>query len=130
MYSALGITDVMRASRSPIYTVCVGVAASAGAMILAAGNKRFALPSTQIMVHCHWQSYDEAPSLTHHDLMIEAKQSIYLYDLNVKYYQDVTGQSLKVVKKLLERNAWMGPEEAKSINIIDTIGWDIQSWIK
>lgn len=130
MYSAFGLIDVIRSSKAKIYTVCIGMAASAGAMILAAGHKRFALPSTQIMIHCHWQAYNEPSVLTHHDLLIEAKQSEYLFKLNSEYYMKVTGQSEEIVKAMLARDTWMSPTEAKALNVIDEIGWDIYSWLK
>jgi len=125
MYSAFGLIDVLRDSKAPIFTVCIGLAASAAALILSAGHKRYALPSTQIMVHCHWQAYNDTSALTHHELMIEAKQSEYMFALNRKYYENVTGLSSDDVKQMLDRDTYISPTEAKNLKLIDEIGWNI-----
>lgn len=128
MHSVFGLVDVIRSSKAKINTVCVGMAASAGAMILAAGHKRYALPSTQIMVHSHWQAFEQV--MTHHDLVVEAEQSVIMHNLNIKFYQDATQLTISEVEKLLSKDSWLTPERAKELNLIDHIGCDLISLLK
>lgn len=117
--SALAMMDTMNYIKPDVSTVCIGQAASAGSLLLAAGakGKRYSLPHSRIMVHQpHGGAQGQAT-----DIEIQAREIVelrsMLYDLYVKY----TGQPLEEVQKALERDNFMRPETAKDFGLIDEI---------
>ncbi len=117
--SALAIYDTMQYIRSPVSTVCMGMAASAGSLILTAGEagQRIALPNARIMVHQPSGGFrGQASDIERHALDIrQTKQR-----LNEIYAQH-TGQTLQAVEEKLDRDTFMSAEEAKAWGLVDHV---------
>jgi ATP-dependent Clp protease protease subunit len=120
VFSGLAILDTMNYIKPEVSTVCVGVAASMGAVILSAGQKgkRFALPNAEIMIH--------QPSINNlggqaSDIEIHAKQILRAKDSLNKILSEKTGQPLKKIEKDVDRDYFMSSEEAKKYGVIDKI---------
>lgn len=125
---ALGVADVMENCVCPVYTVCIGIAQSAGSIILAAGSRRFALKNADIMVHQHWQEFPE--TLTHKELMHEAKMSKKSHDTLVDFYVSHTKLTRKKIEETLAKDSYLTAEESLKYGLIDEIGLNIHDWIK
>lgn len=117
--SGLAIIDTMRHIKNTVSTTCVGMAASMGAVILAAGEKgkRFALPNSEIMIHQPMGGAEGQAA----DIEITAKQIIKIRERLNKILSESTGQSVSKVEKDVDRNYFMNAEEAKKYGIIDKI---------
>ncbi|MEM7440816.1 MAG: ATP-dependent Clp protease proteolytic subunit [Pseudomonadota bacterium] len=117
--SGLSIYDTMQYIRPKVSTLCVGQAASAGSMLLIAGEKgmRFSLPNSSIMVHQPSGGYQGQAT----DIMIHAEQTLRLKRRLNEIYVKHSGQSLETVENALERDNFMTPEEAKEWGHIDEI---------
>ncbi len=117
--AGLAIYDTMQYIKSPVHTVCIGMACSMGAIILAGGaqNKRSALPNAEIMIHQpSGGTYGQTTEiLIYADLMKKCRKR--LEAILVQH----TGLDHKRVNKLLERDLFMSSEEAKNLNIIDKV---------
>lgn len=115
----LAIIDTMKFIKPDITTVCIGMAASMGAMILACGTKgkRFSLPNSKIMIHQPLAGYSGQVS----DIMIHAGESKKIKDKLNKMLSDKTGQKLEKVVKDTDRDNYMTAEEALKYGIIDKI---------
>ena len=117
--SGLAIYDTMQYVKCPISTVCVGMAASMGATLLAAGakGKRYALPNAEIMLH------QVAGGVTGQAIEIEitAKQIIKIKEKLNKILAKHTGQSLERVEKDTDRDFYLSAQEAKEYGIIDEV---------
>ncbi len=117
--SGLAIYDTMQYVKCPISTVCVGMAASMGATLLAAGakGKRYALPNSEIMLH------QVAGGVTGQAVEIEitAKQIIKIKEKLNKILAKHTGQSLERVEKDTDRDFYLSAQEAKEYGIIDEV---------
>jgi ATP-dependent Clp protease protease subunit len=102
-----------------VSTICVGLAASAGAVLLAAGTKgkRFALPTARIMLH---QAMGEAAGPAK-DVEIRTKELVRIKNIVDKILAKHTGQSLARIQKDTDRDFFMSTEEAKKYGIIDDI---------
>jgi len=117
--AGLAIYDTMQYVRPPVATICVGQAASMGAVLLLAGakGKRQALPNSRIMVHQPMGGARGQAS----DVEIHAKEILrmraMLNDLIAKH----TGQALERVEKDTDRDYFMGAQEAKAYGIIDEV---------
>lgn len=117
--SGLAIYDTMQYIKPDVSTICIGQAASMGAVLLAAGTKgkRFALPHSRVMLH---QPLGGAGGQAA-DIAIHAKEIIRIKaDLN-DIIRKHTGQSLEVIAHDTDRNFYMSAEEAKKYGIIDEI---------
>lgn len=117
--AGLAIYDTMQYLRSPINTVCIGQAASMGAVLLAAGapGKRFALPNSRIMIHQGSGGFrGNTP-----DVMIQVKELETLVDKLTKIIAFHTGQPAEKVKHDSERDRFMSAEEAKAYGLIDDV---------
>jgi ATP-dependent Clp protease protease subunit len=116
----LAIYDTMQFIRPDVTTICVGQAASMGAVLLAAGapKKRFALPNSRIMIHQPWMGglQGQATDIEIHAKEILRMRSI-LNDILVKH----TSQALARIEKDVERDYMMGAEQAKDYGIIDEV---------
>lgn len=126
-YAALGMVDVIKNSVCPIYTVCIGTAQSAGALILAAGTKRFSTKNSRIMLHQHVNYEAE---LTRAEMEIVHAESERLHKQMVSIWMELTGLTKARVEKLLNKDTYLTTEEAKKLHIIDEIGWNLHTWIK
>ena len=117
--SGLAIYDTIQYIKPDVVTTCMGQAASMGALLLAAGTKgkRYALPSTQIMLH----ELSGGVSGKVGDVRGNYKHMEDLYNAMSKQYSEMTGQPLKRVRKDLERDFYMTPGEAIKYGIIDSI---------
>ena len=123
--SGLAIYDTMQYLRAPVSTICIGMAASMAAVLLAAGRKgkRYALPNARIMIHQGSGGFrGNAP-----DAMIQMKEWEFLVERNNEILARHTGQPLEKVRKDTDRDFFMSPEAAKDYGIIDAVyseQWD------
>ena len=119
VHSGLAIVDTMNHVKPDVATVCVGMAASMGSIILASGakGKRFALPNADVMIHQpHGGAEGQAT-----DIEISARRIISLRERLNKMLAKATGQSLAKVEKDVDRDFFMTAEEAKKYGIIDQV---------
>ena len=117
--SGLAIYDSMQYIKPDITTVCIGQAASMGSLLLAAGskNKRFALPHARIMVHQPSGGVQGQAS----DIQIHANEILTIRKKLNEIYVNHTGQNIKKIEEYLDRDSFMGPDEAKNFGLIDKI---------
>ena len=117
--AGLAIIDTMNHIKNDVSTVCVGVAASMGAVILSAGTpgKRFILPNAEVMIHQPLGGIEGQAS----DIEITAKHIINTRTKLNKMLAKNTGQSLAQIEKDVDRDFFMGAEEAKKYGIVDKI---------
>ena len=117
--SGLAIYDTMQYIKPDITTVCIGQAASMGSLLLAAGskNKRFALPHARIMVHQPSGGVQGQAS----DIQIHANEILTIRKKLNEIYVNHTGQNIKKIEEYLDRDSFMGPEDAKNFGLIDKI---------
>ena len=117
--SGMSIYDTMQYIQPKVSTLCVGQAASMGALLLAAGEPglRYALPNSRVMVHQPSGGFQGSAS----DIALHAREIIDLKNRLNGIYVTHTGQSLKSVEKALDRDNFMSAEEAKSWGIVDEI---------
>ena len=117
--SGLAIYDTMQYIKPDITTVCIGQAASMGSLLLAAGskNKRYALPHSRIMVHQPSGGVEGQAS----DIQIHANEILTIRKKLNEIYVQHTGQNIKKIEEYLDRDSFMGPDEAKSFGLIDKI---------
>ncbi len=117
--AGLAIYDTMRYVKSDISTLCLGQAASMGALLLAAGSegKRYALPNSRILIHQPMGGYQGQAS----DIDIHAREILRMrQDLN-RILASHTGQTLKKIQKDTERDYFMSAEESKAYGIVDKV---------
>ncbi len=117
--STLAVVDTMNHVKPDISTVCVGMAASGGAIVLSAGKKgkRFILPSAEVMVHQPLGGTEGQAS----DIAITAKHILKTKDNLNKMLAANTGQPLAQVEKDTDRDFFMSADEAKKYGIVDQI---------
>ncbi len=115
--AGLAIYDTMQFLKSPVNTICMGLAASMGAFLLAAGRngKRSALPHSRIMIH----QPSGGASGTASDIEIQAREIIYLRAKMNELMSKHTGRPLEQVERDVDRDRFMSAEEAKSYGLID-----------
>jgi ATP-dependent Clp protease, protease subunit len=117
--STMAILDTMNYLKPNVSTVCVGLAASGGAMILAAGEKgkRYALPNAEMMIHQPLGGTEGQAS----DIAITAKHILRVKDNLNKLLAKYTGQPISQIEKDSDRDYYMSSEEAKKYGLIDDI---------
>ena len=117
--SGMAIYDTMQYIRSPVTTLCVGMAASMGSFILAAGAKgqRIALPNARIMVHQPSGGFRGQAS----DIERHAEDIIKTKKRMNELYAKHTGQPLEVIERALDRDNFMIAEEAKAFGLVDHV---------
>jgi len=117
--AGLAIYDTMRHIKSEVSTICMGMAASMGAFLLAGGQKgkRFALPNSRVMLHQVAGGAEGQAS----DIEIQAKEIVRIKKLMNEILAQNTGQKLEKVEKDTDRDYWMSPAEAKEYGIVDKI---------
>lgn len=117
--SGLAMYDTMQYIRPNVSTVCIGQAASAGSLLLMAGEKgkRFALPNARVMVH---QPSGGARGMAS-DIEIQAREILRLRTRLNNLYVEHTGQKLKIVEETMDRDSWMEADEALEFGLIDEV---------
>lgn len=117
--SGMAIYDTMQHLKAPVNTICMGMAASMGSFLLAAGakGKRAALPHARIMIH---QPSGGAQG-TAADIEIQAREILYLRSSMNEIYAKHTGQTVERIERDMERDRFMSAEEAKEYGLIDEI---------
>src|SRR3989344_2562710 len=117
--STLAMYDAMQHVRADVSTVCIGMAASGAALILAAGTKgkRYALPNSEIMMHQLMGGMQGQAA----DIEVSAKHILNLRDRINKILAEHTGKRIATVQKDTDRDLWMTSEEAKKCGVIDEI---------
>ncbi|WP_410771868.1 ATP-dependent Clp endopeptidase proteolytic subunit ClpP [Fontibacillus sp. BL9] len=117
--AGMGIYDTMQYIKPDVSTICVGMAASMGSLLLTAGapGKRFALPNSEVMIHqpLGGISGQAADIKIHADWIIKTREK-----LN-QIYVDRTGQPLEKIQRDTDRDFFMSAEEAKAYGIIDQV---------
>jgi ATP-dependent Clp protease protease subunit len=119
--SGMVIYDTMRMIKSPVSTICMGLAASMGSILLSGGvkGKRFIFPNGEVMIH--------QPSLGGHiqgvsaDLEIQAIQTKKVKELGARILAENCGKSFEQVMKDFDRDYWMDANEAKAYGIVDQV---------
>lgn len=117
--AGLAIYDTMQHVKPEISTICMGMAASMGAFLLAGGKKgkRFSLPHSRMMLHQVMGGTEGQAS----DIEIQAKEILRLKRLMTNILVQNTGQSVEKIEKDTDRDFWMGPEEAAEYGLIDKV---------
>jgi len=115
----LAIYDTMQLIRPQVSTICVGLAASMGAILLAGGakGKRYSLPNAKIMIHQPWGGFRGQAS----DIEIHAKEILSTKKRLNEILAKHTGQTLKQLEKDTDRDRFLDPEEARKYGLIDQI---------
>ncbi len=118
--AGMAIYDTMQYVRADVSTMCVGIAASMGAFLLAAGKKgkRFALPNSEMLLH---QVMIDSIGGQASEVEISAKQIIKTKQRLNQILAKHTGQSLAKIEKDTDRDFWLSAEEAKAYGVIDEI---------
>jgi ATP-dependent Clp protease protease subunit len=118
--AGLAIYDTVQYVRPDVRTLCVGLAASAAAVLLAAGapGKRYALPNARIMIHQPWGQIGQGQAV---DLGIQAKEFLRTKRLMEEILARHTGQPIDRVHQDTDRDYYMDPEEARTYGMIDGI---------
>ena len=117
--SGLAIYDTMQFIRPDVSTVCIGQAASMGAVILAGGaaEKRFALPHSRVMIHQPWGGFQGQAT----DIDIHAREILEMRERLNQILSRHTGRELEAVKEDTERDNFMGGDQAVKYGIIDKV---------
>ncbi len=117
--AGLAIYDTMQHVRPEVQTICLGQCASMGAVLLAGGaqGKRFALPSSRVMIHQPWGGAQGQAT----DINIQAKEIIRLKKLIIKYFAENTSKTEKQVASDMERDFFMSADDALKYGIIDKV---------
>ena len=117
--AGLGIYDTMQYIKPDVSTLCIGQAASMGSFLLAAGakGKRFSLPNSRIMVHQPSAGFQGQAT----DIEIHANEVLSLKKRLNEIYSKHTNKSVDEIKKSLERDNFMTPENAKDFGLIDKV---------
>lgn len=119
IHAGMAIIDTMQHIKNDISTVCVGIAASMGAVILSCGTKgkRYALPNSEVMIHQpHGGTEGQAA-----DIEISAKHIVKMRTILNKILSKNTGQTLSKIEKDVDRDFFMDAEEAKKYGIVDQV---------
>lgn len=117
--AGMAIYDTMNFIKPDVSTLCMGMAASMGAFLLAAGTKgkRFSLPNSRVMIH---QPLGGARGQAS-DIEIQAREILYLRERLNKVLSDRTGQTIETIAKDTDRDNFMSAEQAKEYGLIDQV---------
>lgn len=117
--AGIAIYDTMNYIKCDVSTICIGMAASMGALLLSSGakGKRFALPNSEIMIHQPLGGAQGQAS----DIEIQARHMKKTKELLTKILSDNTGKSLKEIEKDTDRDNYMSAAEAKEYGLIDKV---------
>jgi ATP-dependent Clp protease protease subunit len=118
--AGLAIYDTMQFMKSPVNTICMGLAASMGAFLLAAGRKgkRSALPHSRIMIH---QPSQTGGGGTASDIEIQAREILYLRAKMNELLGKHTGQPVERIERDTDRDRYLSADEAKEYGLVDTV---------
>ena len=119
VYAGLAIYDVMQYISAPVHTNCVGIAMSMGSVLLMAGEpgNRVALPNSRIMIHAGSAGFrGNTP-----DLEVQAREVLSLRDILEGLYEKHTDHSREKLRKDMERDYFMAPDEALEYGLIDRV---------
>jgi ATP-dependent Clp protease, protease subunit len=119
VYAGMAIFDTMKFLSCDVNTYCMGLAASMGSFLLAAGTKgkRYALPNSRIMLH----QPSGGSQGTAADIEIQAREILFIRERMNQIYADNTGQTPERIAEDLDRDRFMSPEEAKDYGLIDHV---------
>ncbi|HAD80884.1 MAG: ATP-dependent Clp endopeptidase, proteolytic subunit ClpP [Candidatus Edwardsbacteria bacterium RIFOXYD12_FULL_50_11] len=117
--SGLAIYDTIQYIKPDVVTICMGMAASMGALLLSSGakGKRFALPNARVMIHQPLGGVSGQAA----DIEIHAKEILLIREQLNRILADHTGQPVDKISKDTDRNFWMSSDEAREYGIIDDI---------
>jgi len=117
--SGLAIYDTMQYIKCPVSTICIGIAASMAAVILAAGEngKRFALPNSKVLIHQPMGGAQGQAS----DIAIQAKEILNTKKNILNLLSFHTGKSVEDIERDSDRDFWMSSQEAKEYGLIDSV---------
>ena len=117
--STLAMLDTMNHVKPDVATVCMGIAASGAAVLLAGGakGKRFALPNAEIMIHQPWGGAQGQAT----DIEITARHILATRDRLNKILSKATGQAISKIEKDVERDYFMTAQEAKTYGLVDEV---------
>ena len=117
--AGLAVYDTMQFIKPDVSTLCVGQAASMGALLLAAGDsgKRFALPNSRVMIHQPMGGFQGQAS----DIEIHAKEILYLRERLNEILAKHTKQPIEVIRRDTERDFFMGAQDAVKYGIVDKV---------
>jgi ATP-dependent Clp protease protease subunit len=117
--AGLAIFDTMQYVRCPVSTICIGQAASMGAVLLCAGGKgrRFALPHSRVLLHQPMGGARGQAS----DIEIQAREIRHLKDVLTQILVDATGKTTEQISKDIDRDFYLGAEQAKEYGIVDEV---------
>jgi ATP-dependent Clp protease, protease subunit len=121
VYSGMGIYDTIQYIRPQVSTICMGMAASMAAILLAAGGKgkRFGLPNSRVLIHQPHIQGGVGGQAT--DIEIQAKEILKMREIGSHILAKHTGQPYEKIEKDVDRDYWMSAQEAKEYGIIDDI---------
>lgn len=119
VHGTLAMIDAMNHVKPDVSTICIGIAASGGALLLAHGQKgkRYVLPNAEVMIHQPLGGISGQAS----DIAITAQNIIKMKDKLNKMLAKVTGQKIERIEKDVDRDYWMDADEAKKYGVIDKI---------
>jgi ATP-dependent Clp protease protease subunit len=119
VYAGMAMYDTMQYIKPDVSTICVGMAMSMGAVLLAGGapGKRYALPNAKIMIHQGSAGFQGTPT----DIDIQAREVLALRRRMAEILAHHTGQTIEQVEQDIDRDRFMTPGEAKTYGVIDDI---------
>jgi len=119
VYAGMAIYDTMQHLRSPINTICMGMAASMGSFLLTAGTKgkRSSLPHSRIMIH----QPSGGSQGTASDIEIQAREILRIRSEMNSLYAKHSGQPIEQIERDIDRDRYMSAEEAVAYGLIDTV---------
>ena len=119
VYSGMAIYDTMKYIKSPVSTICIGIAASMAAFLLAGGEKgkRFSLSNSRMLIHQPMGGTQGQAS----DIKIQAEEILKIKDEMNKILAKNTGQPLSIIERDTDRDFYMRAEEAKKYGLIDKV---------
>ena len=119
VYAGLAIYDTMKFMSCDVNTYCMGLAASMGSFLLAAGTKgkRYSLPNSRIMLH----QPSGGSQGTAADIEIQAREILFVRERMNQIYAENTGQTVERIAEDLDRDRFMSPEEAQAYGLIDHV---------
>jgi ATP-dependent Clp protease protease subunit len=119
IYSGLGVYDTMQYVNAPVATICVGLAASMGSVLLAAGEdgRRACLPNSRVMIHQPMGGAEGQAS----DIEIQAKEIMWLKKRLYEILALHTDKEIEQIEDDADRNYWMSAEEAESYGLVDNV---------
>lgn len=117
--AGLALVDTMNLIKPDISTICIGMAASMGSIILASGTKgkRFALPSSEVMIHQPWGGFQGQVS----DIEITTKQFVKHKKILTQILADQTGNNFETLEKDMDRDNYFSAQEAKKYGLVDKV---------